>query len=244
MEISFNILLQVTLIGFLGSFIQSTTGFGYAVTVMAIWPMLMPFKMATVMEILTAMVLTVSIAVKYRKYIVWKQLIWPGVASLVFNWIGLQVLQHSGETFLRRVLGAVLILLAVYFIFFSERIRIRPTTKNAILAGSVSGFTGGLFSLGGPPIVAYYLSALEDKRQYTATTQMFFIISMAELIGMHLLLGNITGQILRISLIVVVGVAAGTGCGLALFKRLNLPTIKKLVYGFMMFMGLYILATG
>ena len=244
MEISFNGMLLATLIGFLGSFIQSTTGFGYAVTVMAVWPMFMPFKTAAVVEILTATVLTVTIAVKYRKYIVWKQLIWPGIASLFFNWLGLQVLEHSGETFLRRILGAALILLAVYFIFFSDRIRIRPTTKNAIIAGSVSGFTGGLFSLGGPPIVAYYLSALEDKRQYTATTQMFFIISTAELIVMHLFLGNITGQVLKISLLVIAGVAAGTACGLALFKRLNLPTIKKLVYGFMMIMGLYTLITG
>lgn len=244
MELSLNTLLPVVLVGFLGSFIQSTTGFGYAVTVMAIWPMLMPFKTAAVVEILTATTLTVSIAIKYRKYIVWKQLIWPSIASLVMDWVGLQVLQHSGETFLRRVLGAALIALAIYFIFFSARLKIRPTTRNAVLAGSIAGFTSGMFSLGGPPIVAYYLSALEDKRQYTATTQMFFIISTLCLIVMHLFMGNITGEVIKISLLVVIGVGLGTLCGLALFKRLNLPTIKKLVYGFMMVMGFYILITG
>lgn len=244
MELEFHAFLLVVLIGFIGSFVQSTTGFGYAVTVMAVWPMIMPFKTAAVLEIITAMVLTVSIAVKYRKYIVWKQLIWPGIASVFMNWVGLQILQHSGETFLRRILGAALMLLAIYFVFFSSKLKIRPTTRNAVIAGGVAGLTGGMFSLGGPPIVAYYLSALEDKRQYTATTQMFFILSTINLLLMHLIMGNITLSVIKLSVYVVAGVAAGTICGLALFKRLNLQTIKKMVYTFMMLMGLYILITG
>ena len=243
METEINILM-VVLVGFLGSFIQSTTGFGYAVTVMAIWPMFMPFKTAAVVEILSAMALTVVIAVKYRKYIVWKQLVIPSIAAMIMNWVGVQILLNSGETFLRRILGAALMLLALYFIFFSAKLKIRPTMRNAVLAGCISGVTAGMFSLGGPPIVAYYISALEDKREYSATTQMFFIINSLNLVVMHLFMGNITGTVVKVSLLVMLGVAVGTACGLALFKRLNLPMIKKLVYAFMMIMGLYILITG
>ena len=233
--------LLVALIALAGSFVQSTTGFGYAVTCMALWPLLLPFKTATVVELITATFMTVTIAVRYWKFINWRQLVWPCVVAVCTNWVGVQILQSSTETFLRRVLGAALMVLAVYFLFFSERLRIRPTRSNGMIAGAVAGLSGGMFSIGGPPIVAYYLNALEDKREYTATTQMFFIITTMALLVMHIRLGNVTREVLRFSAAAVAGLAVGTGLGLAVFRRLPLTTIKRLVYGFMLGMGLYIL---
>ena len=61
--------LLVALIALAGSFVQSTTGFGYAVTCMALWPLLLPFKTATVVELITATFMTVTIAVRYWKFI-------------------------------------------------------------------------------------------------------------------------------------------------------------------------------
>ena len=66
--------LLVALIALAGSFVQSTTGFGYAVTCMALWPLLLPFKTATVVELITATFMTVTIAVRYWKFINWRQL--------------------------------------------------------------------------------------------------------------------------------------------------------------------------
>lgn len=238
------LLALVALIAFAGSFVQSTTGFGYAVTCMALWPLLLPFKTASVMELLTAVFMSLYIAARYWKFINWRQLLWPSLAAIVTNWVGVQILQNSTDTLLRRVLGVALMVLAVYFIFFSERMRIRPTRRNGLIAGAVAGLTGGMFSIGGPPIVAYYLNALDDKREYTATTQMFFIVTILSLLAMHLRLGNVTGEVLRYSAAALVGLAAGTGLGMAAFRRLPLATIKKLVYGFMLVMGLYILLFG
>lgn len=234
----------VALIALAGSFVQSTTGFGYAVTCMALWPLLLPFKTATVVELITALFMTLAIAARYWRFINWKQLLWPTLAALPANWLGVQLLQNNSDHTLRRILGAALMVLAVYFIFFSKKLRIRPTTTSGLAAGAVAGLSGGMFSIGGPPIVAYYLCALEDKREYTATTQMFFILTTLSLLVMHLQLGNITGEVLRISGAALAGLAVGTGLGLAVFRRLPLETIKKLVYGFMLVMGLYILVTG
>lgn len=238
------LLALVALIAFAGSFVQSTTGFGYAVTCMALWPLLLPFKTASVMELLTAVFMSLYIAARYWKFINWRQLLWPSLAAIVTNWVGVQILQNSTDTLLRRILGVALMVLAVYFIFFSERMHIRPTRRNGLIAGAVAGLTGGMFSIGGPPIVAYYLNALDDKREYTATTQMFFIVTILSLLAMHLRLGNVTGEVLQYSAAALVGLAAGTGLGMAAFRRLPLVTIKKLVYGFMLVMGLYILIFG
>lgn len=244
MELNMGTLAVAALIAMLGSFVQSTTGFGYAVTVMALWPMILPFKTATVAEAITAAFIAITIAVKCYKFIRWKYLVVPSLTSICLNWVGINILQVSSETFLRRVLGAALMLLAVYFIFFSTRIHVRPTVRNGMIAGGIAGLMSGMFSIGGPPIVAYYINALEDKREYTATTQIFFLINTVSLIVMHFIVGNMTPQVLQVSAWAVVGMAVGTAAGLAVFNRLQMATIKKLVYGFMMVMGLYTLIVG
>lgn len=244
MEFSWQVLILAALVSLVGSFIQSTTGFGYAVTVMAIWPLFLPFKTAVVAETATALFMSAAIALRYRKYIVWRQLLWPVAASFVMNGVGVLLLDHIPEHGLRRILGVILVLLAVWFIFFSERVHIRPTTANGLAAGAVSGLSGGLCSIGGPPIVAYYINAFEDKREYTATTQMFFIFSVVWLLILHTVRGNLDMAVLEVSAVSLIGLAAGTAAGMALFKKLPMAAIKKLVYGFMLVMGVYTVMIG
>lgn len=237
-------LALVALISLAGSFVQASTGFGYAVTVMALWPLFLPYKTALVVELAAAMFLCVAIAVRYWRFVNWRQLLAPGGAALVTNWLGLQIMDGAPDTVLRRLLGAALMALAVYFLFFSERLKIRPTLAAGLIAGGVAGLTGGLFSIGGPPIVVYYLAAFPDKREYTATTQMFFILTSLWLLGQHLWMGNVTPQVLACTGTALVGLAAGTAAGLAVFRALPLARIKKLVYLFMLAMGVYILIAG
>ena len=78
-------LALVGLISVAGSFVQASTGFGYAVTVMALWPLFLPYKTALVVELLAALALCVVIAVRYRRSINWRQLIAPCAASFFTN---------------------------------------------------------------------------------------------------------------------------------------------------------------
>ena len=49
------------------------------------------------------------------------------------------------------------ILLALYMYIFQQHIQIKPTFKNALLFCGAGGILGGLFGVGGPPIVLYFL---------------------------------------------------------------------------------------
>lgn len=234
----------VALVSMAGSFVQSATGFGYAVTVMALWPLFLPYRTALVVELLAAMALCVVIAVRYRRFMNWRQLLAPCAASFFTNWLGLQIMAGSPDALLRRLLGAALMALAVYFIFFSEKFRVRPTLGAGLAAGAVAGLTAGLFSIGGPPIVVYYLAAFSDKREYTATTQMYFILTSLWLLAQHLWMGNVTPAALGCAGAALGGLAVGAAAGLAVFRALPLKKIKLLVYVFMLVMGLYILIAG
>ena len=117
------------------------------------------------------------IAVKYRRHINWKLLWWPLVANSVFSLAGIWFQDAGTETLLRRILGITLVVLSIYFIFFSSRLVIRANLWTGLAAGAISGVCGGLMSIGGPPMVAYYLAATRSKEEYAATLQTYFIFS-------------------------------------------------------------------
>lgn len=153
------------------------------------------------------------------------------------------MLRNSGGI-LQRLLGVTLILLSACFIRYSGQIHIPQTPTNGLIAGAVSGIFSGLFNLGGPPMVLYYLSAAEDKMEYNATLQCYFALNGTVVLLSHLLMGNLNAQTARYSAVALIGMAAGTLSGYALFQKVSLQTIRRLVYGFMLLFGCYLLIHG
>ena len=219
--------LYILLAAFVGSFVQSASGFGYAIVVMSILPLFIPFQAASIVEVLSALAMVLWIAVKYRRHINWKLLWWPLVANSVFS-----------------LAGITLVVLSIYFIFFSSRLVIRANLWTGLAAGAISGVCGGLMSIGGPPMVAYYLAATRSKEEYAATLQTYFIFSTVYIFAAHVVMGHVTGQILTWSALAVAGLAVGTFCGLKLFDRLSAAGLKKVVCGFMAVVGCYLVITG
>ena len=236
--------LYILLAAFAGSFIQSASGFGYAIVVMSILPLFIPFQSAAIVEVLSALAMVLWIAVKYRRHIHWKLLWWPLVANSVFSLAGIWFQDAGTETLLRRILGVTLVVLSIYFIFFSSRLVIRANLWTGLAAGAISGVCGGLMSIGGPPMVAYYLAATRSKEEYAATLQTYFVFSTIYIFAAHVAMGHVTGQILSWSALALVGLAAGTFCGLKLFDRLSADGLKKVVCGFMAVVGCYLVITG
>lgn len=236
--------LYILLAAFAGSFIQSASGFGYAIVLMSVLPLVIPFQSAAILEVMTSFFMVGTIALKYRRFIRWRLLVWPLVANTIFSLTGVWFQSGSAEAVLRRILGVTLVLLSVYFIFFSSRLTLKGNAVNGFIAGSVSGVCGGLMSIGGPPMVAYYLAATHSKEEYNATLQAYFVISTAYIFFTHVALGHVTGQILAWGVWALLGLAAGTFCGLKLFARLSAAGLKKLVCGFMAVVGIYLVITG
>ena len=78
--------------------------------------------------------------------------------STVTSLLGVNTLMALDEAVLSKIMGTVLLVLAVYFIFFSSKVHLKAGLVSGLAAGAVSGFCGGLFNIGGPPMVAYFLS--------------------------------------------------------------------------------------
>lgn len=139
---------------------------------------------------------------------------------------------------LKVILGSVLIVLSVYFYWFKNSIQVKASTRNGIIAGFISGILGGMFNIGGPPLVIYYFCALKDKLEYNASLQATFNLSAIYTIALHILYGNINTTVLKYTAVGVIAVSVGCSIGLWIFKKIEKETISKAIYSFMAIMGI------
>lgn len=157
------------------------------------------------------------------------------------SFIAISLSTVSPDAILKKCLAVALILLSIYFLFFSARIKIKPTPVAGLIAGGLSGLLGGFFAMGGPPIVVYLLNASEDNDQYIADIQTYFAITNIYSTAVRAAKGLVTEEVLLWWCIGIAAMLLGLWLGRVLFKRLNPVTLKKVVYCYMAVSGVLML---
>jgi len=141
-------------------------------------------------------------------------------------------------SWLKIILGITLILLSIYFTFFKkDGIKIQPNWFNTISLGSLSGLMGGLFSMQGPPVVYYYLSTQENKEEYMAQTQCFFLLGNLWMTMLRAGEGIITAEVGKNYLIAITGCLTGMWIGAHIYNKMNRDMLLKLIYIFLAYSG-------
>lgn len=223
--------LLLALVGIGGAFVQRVSGFGLGIFAMLFMPHFMPSHTASAAIIsICSGTATIFNACKYRKNINFK-ISWPMIcASLVTIPIAVYFSSVVSGKIFKILLGTVLILLSLYFLFFDSRIKIKPNTPNGIFAGTLSGVLVGLFSTGGPPIVLYLSKATNDNLTYFATVQFFFSVTSIYATGMRVFNGLIDLKIILYSLVCLIGCMLGDYLGNRVFDKLDSKKLKTIIY--------------
>ena len=226
-----------------GAFIQTTTGFGFGILVMIFYPQLLPsVLMSVTVSGMLSLQTNVVTMLRYFRHIAWKKLLWPMLCYAVVSFAAIRFSMGQADALMKRLLGVMLILLSIWFLFFGKRVRIRPTPAAGLAAGALSGLFSGLFSIGGPPIVVYLLSSAESNEEYMATTQTYFTITSIYALTVRALSGLVTLESLKFAALGILGVAAGVFLGRRVFQRLNADRLRMAVYIFMAAAGVSLLA--
>ena len=236
--------LLIGLAALLGGVVQASTGFGFAIVTMSIWPLIMPFRSAVAVEVFVALVLCIRILWPLRSYVKPRMVLWPFIGSLILSPLGLATMLGVPESIMRRLLGGTILILAIYFVFLGGRLRFRQCAPHGLAAGVASGFFGGLLGMGGPPMVAYLLSVTQEKKEYGANLQVFFVVMGFYHLLLHGLANNITAQVLTYSAVGIVGVLLGSLIGVRIFNRMSIDSLRKCIYTFMAVFGVYLLIAG
>ena len=142
-----SIVLSIFLLSIGASFIQRTTGFGFGIFIMTMLPFLMPtYGEATTLSGLLAITTSAAIVWRLRNYVTWQRL-WPILLTfIIVSTIAIFALTRIEDHILRRILGVALILISIYFMLFSTRIKLPTTKKVQVGAGALSGLMGGFFT--------------------------------------------------------------------------------------------------
>ena len=232
----------LVLIGLGAGFVQRVSGFGLGIFAMLFLPYFMPsHTAAAAISSLFSCVATLYNALIYRKNTKYK-LAFPMIcSSLILIPIAVRFSVAVSANIFKILLGAVLLILSLYFLFFNKNIRLKPTFPNGIIAGALGGVLGGLFSTGGPPAVLYLSSATKDKMTYFATIQFYFCFTNLYATAMRAANGIINLNILIYSAIGIIGCLVGDFVGKIVFGKLDPNKFKYVIYIGMAISGILML---
>jgi uncharacterized protein len=215
---------------FLSALVAGLGGFAFGIVAAALWLyILTPLQTAT---------LIMGLGLVVQGYSVWKlrdALSWSRLAPLLFGTafgvpLGVFVLAHADPHYLRLGIGVALVLFSLYGLL---RPAIKPVKDASLPAdlgvGFFNGVLGGATGLAGIIVVIWSQLRGWQKDQQRAVFQPVgvatFAMSAAWLGGQ----GSISRDVLRLFVVALPVLLAGTWLGLKFYGKLNEVQFRKLV---------------
>lgn|GEM_PF-147986 len=145
-------------------------------------------------------------------------------------------------SYISALLGLLAITYAVMNLGFS--LPAIPESKDhaaQILFGTAAGVAGGLSGLIAIPLAFYVISRNVEKHTAVSVMGLAFLISGVALLVGHLANGNLTNQLLLLSVIATIPGLVGTLTGEVFRNKINTVVFRKIVLWVVLFIGIKIL---
>lgn len=224
---------------FIATFIQRVTGFGFGIVFMSVVPFLMPgYGEATALSGLLALVCALGSGIKVFRYLKWKKLIPILCTFFAVSLLAVNIVASVDNHTLKKILGVILILVSLYFIFVNGKFSLKPTIPVQMCMGAASGLMGGLFGMQGPPAVIYFISSTDSKEEYMALTQWYFIFGNVAMALYRAGNGFMTADVFKLFAYGVPAVLAGLFLGSLMYRKMPVALLRKFVYAFIGIAGI------
>lgn len=230
-------LLVMLIIGF-ASFVQAVSGFGQGLVAMPLLTQLIGRALAAPIFALIALVAEIIVILRYRHALTLKRSWRLMVAALLTIPIGIIGAPLIPERILLLVLGVIVLAYAIYALV-SPRIPALKDPRWGFGFGAVSGLLSGAFNTGGPPLVMYGATQRWQPHEFKANLQGLFLVSSVTLIMGHTLTGALAqGEVWRLALFGLGGMAVGLTAGFSLDRRISAARFRTLVQVMLIILGL------
>ncbi len=233
------VLLLLFVLSALAGFVQRVSGFGFGIFIMMFLPYIMPsYNEAVALSGILSGSTALFIVARNLSFVQWRKMVTVVLSNIVVSYFAVMYMQSLGGAFMRRCLGVLLVLVAVYFLFFQDKARFSFSSwwqKGAV--GALSGVMGSMFGMPGPPVVVYGVSVLENKKEYMATMQAFWLLFNIFYLLFRSGGGYYTDDTPLYWLAGIVGVLPGIWLGGLCFNRLGSLWFRRVVYSVMLLSG-------
>ncbi len=248
-----SLVIAIFLLSIGASFVQRTTGFGFGIFIMTMLPFFVPtYGEATTLSGILAITTSSVIVFQLRRYVTWQRLWLILLTFIIVSTFAIFALTRIEDHILRRILGVALVVISIYFMLFSNKIKLPTTRKVQIGAGTLSGLMGGFFGMQGPPAVLYFIQLemvgsqnpeKNSKERYMAMAQTYFLIGNIMMTIVRAYNGFFTSTVLIDYFYGIGGVIIGTWLGKCVFKRISTRILRYIVYAYIGVSGLIIFLT-
>jgi len=225
-----------------GCYIQTVTGFALGIFVLTVVTLTQVASIpvtATALNIMNLMLGSVVVLPRLRQ-VNWRLItlsLLGGMPAMALGVLLLDYLDRNAEHVLHLLLGLLIFAAGAVM---SRRPNQRDTVSSPpafIGAGALGGFFGGLFSIGGPPVVyQFYRQPVPAATLRLTLVALFAITSLGRLIVVTLN-GDLTSEALHTGLIGLPLVALVSWLGHRYPPRLSERTMRRLVFLLLMASG-------
>ncbi len=218
-----------------GSFIQTTIGFGMAVVaapfIVLFAPDLMPTALLT-----TSVVLPIVQLVHSRRDIAWRLLNWALVGRLLTTPAGVWVVAAFSARAIAATVGALILLVVAVSVV---TVRVKPAPSTAFAAGAIAGISGTAASIGGP----YLALVLQHERpdRIRSTLAGFFVAGSGMALAGLALGGQVHADQLVAAILWLPFVGVGYAAAIPARRFLDAGRLRTAVLWFCAIAGLSVL---
>ena len=225
-----SLIVMMIVVALLAGILQGVTGFGAGIVMMIFLPTQFALIQSAGISTAICIVLCALMAYRYRKVINFKEIIIPAILYLGVSSCAIIFSKMVDQDLMKKVFGVFLVILAIYYLFFNKQTESKLNILMKLGCIVVSGLCDGLFGIGGPLMVLYFLNQTTSKEEYLGTIQTFFLINVTYNTIFRITNGIITMDHLSIILIGMLGIIIGFVIANKIVDRLDGEIIKKITY--------------
>lgn len=215
---------------FLAGLVQGVSGFGSGTVQMMFLPWFFPLNEAAGIGGVVSCTLTAVLFFRYRKFVKLRKVVMPIILYAFGSYCSISFSTMVDQALMKRVMGAFLILLSIYFLFVRKTKMERVGFVTAAVFSVLSGISDGLFGIGGPLMVILFLARSESKEEYLGNTQALFFVTLVINCLLRVYKGILTTLHIPYILLGIALIWAGGFVASRIADRIDGERLRKIVY--------------
>lgn len=237
-------IILILAISFIASLVRSTLGFGESLIAVPLFLFFLPIDVAVPLSVMLSIVIALVIVIQDHSKIHFKSAKWLVFYAILGIPLGLLILIHGNDFFVKIGLGILIIVYSLYALFGKATFSLKEDNNLWLfICGFLSGVFGGAYGLNGPPLVVYGNLRKWTAKHFRATLQAYFL--PASLIGFigYYIKGLVTAQVNFYFIIALTTTIPAIFLGRYLNHKLDSQSFFKYIYWGLVAIGLILIIT-
>ena len=212
----------------LSSFLQTTTGFGYAIITAPLLALVLSAKETVMLVLLTALIICIFLLKATKNQGSFKTIAPLIIASIIGAIPGAYLMTRISNDGLKLFIG-ILLFVVTLALWKNYTFPVKHNKSMESIVGFIGGFLTTTTGVTGPPVILYYLNAKaeENKVEFRANLARFFLLINIASVIFSYLAGTLNfSELWLYTLVALPALYAGFYIGEKFFYRISVPALR------------------